>query len=709
MKKQMWHLVIVTFMSSLCAVASFASVGKVIIAKGDTFAIDATSNSRLLSRRSDILEGDTLITGANSEIHIRFEDNAVLALRADSKLKINEYHSNSNGQAEQVLMELLSGGFRTISGSFGKSDKDAYQIRTPNASIGIRGTNYEAVLSGNRLIVGVYQGGISLKNQFGSMNLGIDSAFSFAQVSGQSASFEGLLEAPAELSAPLTTSFNAAPTENDEASEEVTANVQNEDDELLVENLFDDETTPLRPADKPETTVTTGTLADVAPPATATQVVDKIASTSNLSQLQDVRLTQEQIRLLQDKPKVGFVVVNEDPAGYRKANYQLSFAFNNDSLIYPINDPVSFDISYAGKIYQITLTNFNSYSSPGFLAGDITNQISNQIGTIDETLATPVISVTYVDGSLVFSGYSDQSNSSIKISNFTGTGAEPTNVAAALGLCDNATITCAGEYDLGAPTAGNYDSAVHFGYMIPGKNGPVFVNYKNESITALLDGYKAPDNILRGNANALLTEFTAVDTNYDAQSATSTGTNIVKWGYWNTSASNPALLLKDAKNIAISETIDSPFFYVVAPPAKAADMVGEKTLSTIVDWHATSSTTTGMQHYSEGQSCNDSSSTCLTAMLAVNFTNAAATGTLDFSNSIDNWSWQLKYYGKVKGAQFFSEYGYGTLNDDGSTHDAVGHVDGLFTSASSGLGFVGGFGLQTTDDQFHSQGVFIIK
>ncbi|MDX1476033.1 MAG: FecR family protein, partial [Reinekea sp.] len=223
MKTRLWHVFILVLLTGLGVDMAYASIGKVIIAKGETYALDSANNPRPLQRRSDVLEGDTLVTGADSEIHIRFKDNAVLALRADSQLKISEYHNAEGGNQEQVLMELLSGGFRTITGSFGKTNKDAYQIKTPNASIGIRGTNYEAILTRDNLIVGVYYGGVRLQNQAGSINLGIDSAFSFAQVAGQNAAMQGLLEAPTELSQPLATSFNAPPATNEADDSEATA------------------------------------------------------------------------------------------------------------------------------------------------------------------------------------------------------------------------------------------------------------------------------------------------------------------------------------------------------------------------------------------------------------------------------------------------------------------------------------------------------
>ncbi|WP_196157523.1 FecR domain-containing protein [Reinekea sp. G2M2-21] len=699
MKTRLWHVFILVLLTGLGVDMAYASIGKVIIAKGETYALDSANNPRPLQRRSDVLEGDTLVTGADSEIHIRFKDNAVLALRADSQLKISEYQNAEDGNQERVLMELLSGGFRTITGSFGKSNKDAYQIKTPNASIGIRGTNYEAILTQDNLIVGVYQGGVRLQNQAGSFNLGIDSAFSFAQVAGQNAAIQGLLEAPAELSQPLATSFNAPPATNEADDSEATATLKDEDNGLLVEAIFDDKPARQSDTDTPDVRPLGSQLSGISEPDPVQQTVTQISTTTDLSAFQDVRLTQEQIRALENGAPVGFVVVNEDPTGYRLPEYTASFGYAGGS--FTSTGSLTFDLVLKTDSGDITYTIDLSNLSASNIISEISTQISTIAGDIDGKAILPRLKVDLIGGKLVVKGIIDGSGAEVIFANFQGNDAIA--LAEALGLCNSSSIACNGTYNLGAPSVANYNSAVHFGYMVKGEDGPVFVNFDNESLNVLATGYKTPDNVFRGNPNATLTEFTSADTSSD-------GSNMVKWGYWNTSTVNPALLLKDPKELSLAETVTAPYYFISAPPAKAADMVGLKTMTTIVDWHATSSTTAGMQDYSATDpGCNNTALTCLSSTLAVDFGSAEATGTLALSNVDQDWAWQVDYYGTIKGAQFFSDYGYGTLTTANNTHDAVGHVDGLFTGGNTSLGFVGGFGLQTTDDQHQAQGVFVIK
>ncbi len=672
---------------ALPATQVMANIGTIIIAKGEVYALDTAQKSRALERRSAVLEGDTLVTGANGEIQVRFNDNAILALRAGSRLKISEYHGALNDRPEQVLMELLSGGFRTITGTLGKSDKEAYQIRTPKASIGIRGTNYEAVLTGADLVIGVYQGGIRLENELGSLNLGLDSPFSFAQVAGPQAPIQGQLEAPKALSTPLSTlALTAIDKAKDDAPEQP-ASSPDPDAGLLIESLFDDLTDDLEPA--------TTLLAEALPAANddaqlarqedAPELdVNEFSAQFDLAALQDVRLTQTQIRDLSENPNVGFVVLNDQTTGYSTARYSLA-----PFLATTLSEDVSFDISLGTLTFAVTVSQ-SSAGNINAVASDINASIQSVLGQIDGVpIAAPIV-VSQEAGKLIFDGVSGDSGEFLVITNLSG--GDVQTFAASLGLCSNAS-NCTGTYDKGGVTIGQVKHATRFGYLIEGEAGPELVSFNNEQIGALQGGFASPVSILRGNPNATRVDFIGVDVDGD-------GGSDIDWGEWNNSAANPALLLKDAKNIENADTVAAPFYYVSAMPAPAASRVGIKTFGDssveldTAQWHANAST---------GQILT------LSAQLAVNFGTAEADGSLSLANAADGTFWDVSYVGQLRGAQFFSDYGYGTLETATGNHSVAGQVDGLFTGSATGMGFVGGFGLQTTDDVHNAQGVFVIK
>lgn len=171
--------------------------GHIVMVKGEASAVTAGGSSRLLKRRDPVYTSDTITTGGDSRVQIRFIDNGLLALKANSQLAIHNYHQSADGQDDQVLLELVEGGFRTLTGSIGKGNKEAYRVETPVASIGIRGTLYSALLRDGKLVAGVWKGGITLFTEHGNFDLGMGADFSFATLGAEG--FTGSMSAPATL------------------------------------------------------------------------------------------------------------------------------------------------------------------------------------------------------------------------------------------------------------------------------------------------------------------------------------------------------------------------------------------------------------------------------------------------------------------------------------------------------------------------------
>ena len=161
------------------------SAGFVIAAQGTLTAVDQNGKSRELTRRSQFYANETLKTGSDSQAQLRFKDRALMTLKPNSELNIGQYHFGGvEDPSNTAVMKLVAGGFRTISGSIGKSNKSAYRIETPAASIGIRGTDYELIISiDGKLFAAVHAGGITIVNDLGDLDLGADSDYLFAEVS----------------------------------------------------------------------------------------------------------------------------------------------------------------------------------------------------------------------------------------------------------------------------------------------------------------------------------------------------------------------------------------------------------------------------------------------------------------------------------------------------------------------------------------------
>ena len=180
--------------------------GRVIVVKGEVIAVEPSGATRELIRRAAVYVGDTIVTSADSSAQLRMEDQALIALKESTQFAILEYEYEQSPATDASTLQLIEGGFRTITGNIGSQNRDAYETRISNfATIGIRGTDYEVVLTPvGGVITGVYDGGTTFSNNNagGSIDLGINAEYDFAIINDPESPPVGLVVQPNELGVP---------------------------------------------------------------------------------------------------------------------------------------------------------------------------------------------------------------------------------------------------------------------------------------------------------------------------------------------------------------------------------------------------------------------------------------------------------------------------------------------------------------------------
>ncbi len=134
------------------ALAWAEGVGIITHLAGVIHATRADNASRILSVKSEVREGDTLKTEANTYARIKFVDGGGVVLRPETVFKVEAYSYKpipSPEQKDNVSFNLVKGGIRSVTGLLGKRSPDAFKINTAAATIGIRGTHFGALLCNN--------------------------------------------------------------------------------------------------------------------------------------------------------------------------------------------------------------------------------------------------------------------------------------------------------------------------------------------------------------------------------------------------------------------------------------------------------------------------------------------------------------------------------------------------------------------------------
>jgi hypothetical protein len=131
---------------ALAALALAAPVaGTVVQLSGPLFAKKANGTVKALAVKSEVENGDTLVTEKNTYAMVKFIDNSEITLKPESSLTIENFSFDKDRQeGDKASFNLLKGGLRSVTGLLGKRNKEKFELKTPSATIGIRGTTFIA-------------------------------------------------------------------------------------------------------------------------------------------------------------------------------------------------------------------------------------------------------------------------------------------------------------------------------------------------------------------------------------------------------------------------------------------------------------------------------------------------------------------------------------------------------------------------------------
>jgi hypothetical protein len=118
-------------------------VGVVAHLSGPLIAKKANGSVKVLSAKSEVENGDTLVSEKNTYAQIKFIDNGEITLRPNTTFKIDKFAYDANQpDGDSASFDLVKGGLRSVTGLLGKRNKEKFALKTPSATIGIRGTTF---------------------------------------------------------------------------------------------------------------------------------------------------------------------------------------------------------------------------------------------------------------------------------------------------------------------------------------------------------------------------------------------------------------------------------------------------------------------------------------------------------------------------------------------------------------------------------------
>lgn len=129
----------------LSAAVAYAGqvAGTVMHLSGPLLAKRADGTVKILSQKSEVEQGDLLVSEKGTYALIKFIDNSEITLRPNSQFKIENFSfDEAKPEKDSAFFSLIKGGLRSITGLLGKRNKERFGLNTPTATIGIRGTTF---------------------------------------------------------------------------------------------------------------------------------------------------------------------------------------------------------------------------------------------------------------------------------------------------------------------------------------------------------------------------------------------------------------------------------------------------------------------------------------------------------------------------------------------------------------------------------------
>src|SRR5438132_9745738 len=129
-------------------------VGEAAVVKNEVLRVAGTATSQI-NVGDGLLRDEVVRTGLDSAARLVMADSTNLSLGPSASLKLDRTVFDDEHHYRDVAVRLTSGAFRFVTGN---SEKAAYKITTPLATIGVRGTTLDILSQRGQTMVNLPDG-----------------------------------------------------------------------------------------------------------------------------------------------------------------------------------------------------------------------------------------------------------------------------------------------------------------------------------------------------------------------------------------------------------------------------------------------------------------------------------------------------------------------------------------------------------------------
>lgn len=102
----------------------------------------SAQGERSLASGDEVSASERILTGKDSAASLVLRDGTTLMLGPDSAVDLREFRFNPTTQDGSLLLSVVKGTLRMITGLIGKTRPESVRITTPTSTIGVLGTDF---------------------------------------------------------------------------------------------------------------------------------------------------------------------------------------------------------------------------------------------------------------------------------------------------------------------------------------------------------------------------------------------------------------------------------------------------------------------------------------------------------------------------------------------------------------------------------------
>lgn len=125
------------------------AAGTIKTVKGEVSIVRAGSHIKA-SVGMRLVAADKVVTGMDSAVGITLRDTTLLSFGAKSESQLKAFQYNPVNRDGNLLISILQGSMRFVTGMLGKLNPASVNIQTPTSTVGIRGTDFIVSVDGGK-------------------------------------------------------------------------------------------------------------------------------------------------------------------------------------------------------------------------------------------------------------------------------------------------------------------------------------------------------------------------------------------------------------------------------------------------------------------------------------------------------------------------------------------------------------------------------